>query len=306
MKTFKKKYHRYLLTYPYEGGKVYKARELNDAIKKCYKEFKSLNDIKDGMFGITDLDSDTEYQFKAQNNNIYRMKNSQKGGEVESTVIETSPPVNDSQDNNQKAAEDLADIQLGINSESDIRNHLDNIISEANSAKNMVGANNDDSVSGIQLEPSIKPAQLSTPINQPSEQITISSEEIDKPVQQTPIETKQTDQPITQTPTQPKIQSSTVQTPTQPISQSPVQPQVRSQVQPPIQQPLFIEKQNISNHSDSYGSYLFGDNLGDFMRECEKLRDPPGQLLKRREDSFEENSAYLGRYDPFGDACQIM
>lgn len=86
MVTYKKKYNRYLLTYPMPGNKVYKTNNLDDAIKKCYKEFKTYNDIKDGYFGIVNIDTNEEYQFTAQNNNIYRMKDKRKnktgGGSV--------------------------------------------------------------------------------------------------------------------------------------------------------------------------------------------------------------------------------
>lgn len=78
MKTYKKKYNRYLLTYPMPGNKVYKTQNLDDAIKKCYKEFKTYNDIQDGYFGIVNMDTNEEYKFTAKNNNIYRVK--QRGG----------------------------------------------------------------------------------------------------------------------------------------------------------------------------------------------------------------------------------
>jgi len=94
--TFQKKKHRYLLSFPFEGGKIYKANKLNDAIKKCYKEFKNINDIKDGMFGITDLDSNVEYKFKAENNTIFKLKNKEslKGGTLQPQNSQNKPPLN--------------------------------------------------------------------------------------------------------------------------------------------------------------------------------------------------------------------
>ena len=63
------KYHRYQLTYPYEGKIIYRISSIKKATKKCYKEFKYLTDIKEGIFGITDIDTDTEYYFRAKNTN---------------------------------------------------------------------------------------------------------------------------------------------------------------------------------------------------------------------------------------------
>ena len=49
---------RYQLTYPYISNKVYESRNFDKAIDRCYKEFKSFNDISDGMFIVTELDKD--------------------------------------------------------------------------------------------------------------------------------------------------------------------------------------------------------------------------------------------------------
>ena len=72
------KYHKYQLTYPYVGTTVYRSKSMTKAVKKCYNEFKHLNDINEGMFAITDLDDNMEYKFKAQNKKIYIMDGGKK------------------------------------------------------------------------------------------------------------------------------------------------------------------------------------------------------------------------------------
>ena len=83
------KYNLYQLTYPYEGSTIYRSKSFKKAIKKCYKDFKDLNDMKEGMFSVTDIDKNIEYQFKVRNNKLYKMEelnsstNNQEGGSVD-------------------------------------------------------------------------------------------------------------------------------------------------------------------------------------------------------------------------------
>nr|QBK88614.1 MAG: hypothetical protein LCMiAC01_02920 [Mimivirus LCMiAC01] len=76
------RYHSYQLTYPHEGKTIYRIGSIEKAAKKCYKEFKYLTDIKEGMFGVTDLDTDAEYYFRAKNKKLYQV-----GGQYYSTNI---------------------------------------------------------------------------------------------------------------------------------------------------------------------------------------------------------------------------
>ena len=83
-------YHRYQLTYPYEGTRVHRTRSFDKAVKKCYSEFKRINDISDGMFSVTNLDNDTEYQFKVEQNKIYNLRK-QKGGVKPTNLAKPQP-----------------------------------------------------------------------------------------------------------------------------------------------------------------------------------------------------------------------
>ncbi len=77
------KYRRYQLTYPHEGSIIHSSKSKANAIKKCYKEFKRLNGINDGLFSVTDLDNKIEYQFKVRHNKIIKISDSsnmQMGG----------------------------------------------------------------------------------------------------------------------------------------------------------------------------------------------------------------------------------
>jgi hypothetical protein len=71
-------YRRYMLTYPFDGSTIHKTRSFKKAVKKCYKEFKEMNNISEGTFCITDMDRSREYQFKVSNHKIYTM--GQSGG----------------------------------------------------------------------------------------------------------------------------------------------------------------------------------------------------------------------------------
>ena len=64
-----------MMTYPHKGSVIFKSRSLNKVAKRCYKEFKNLNDKKEGIFIVTDLDNNVEYQFKVKNKKIYNLNN---------------------------------------------------------------------------------------------------------------------------------------------------------------------------------------------------------------------------------------
>lgn len=66
-------YHRYQLTYPHQGSTIYKSNSLSKAAKKCYHEFKLLNDLRDGLFSVTDLDTNTEFQFQVSKHKMFKI-----------------------------------------------------------------------------------------------------------------------------------------------------------------------------------------------------------------------------------------
>jgi hypothetical protein len=77
----KNKIYRLQLTYPYEGNKIYKTTSFREGVRKCYKEYRTYNDINDGLFFVTDLDKKSEYKFNAKNDVLFKVNNkTQKGG----------------------------------------------------------------------------------------------------------------------------------------------------------------------------------------------------------------------------------
>ena len=93
-------YKRLFLTYPHSGSKIHKTRSLTRGIRKCYDEFKEMNDIGEGFFVVTDLNDNCEYKFKVKDKKIYRVKqnnqNNQTGGNPEQeqqpvSVVEQQP-----------------------------------------------------------------------------------------------------------------------------------------------------------------------------------------------------------------------
>lgn len=70
-----KKYYRYQMTYPFESNKVYKSRSLRKVAEKYSREFKTFNDINEGLFCITNIDKNTEYRFQIRNNKLKKINN---------------------------------------------------------------------------------------------------------------------------------------------------------------------------------------------------------------------------------------
>ena len=64
---------KYRLTYPYVSNNIYESRIFDSAVNKCFKEFKQFNDIRDGMFIVTDVDNKIEHKFRVQNKKISQL-----------------------------------------------------------------------------------------------------------------------------------------------------------------------------------------------------------------------------------------
>ena len=71
-------YNRYRMTYPFEGPKIYKSKHLKKVVKKCYSDYKKMNDMSEGLFCVTNLDNNIEYKFGVKNGVIKKHK--QRGG----------------------------------------------------------------------------------------------------------------------------------------------------------------------------------------------------------------------------------
>lgn len=69
---------RFRMTYPHAGSVIYKSMSVTKAAKRCYDEFKRLSDIGEGLFAITDIDNDKEYQFKVRGSKMYNMNKKNK------------------------------------------------------------------------------------------------------------------------------------------------------------------------------------------------------------------------------------
>ena len=91
----RRRYYRYRLTYPHKGSVIYKSPSMTKAVKNCYKEFRERNDIGRGMFVVTNLDKKKEYQFRAHNDKVYKLKGGMNEDNIDIMMehIVTLPPL---------------------------------------------------------------------------------------------------------------------------------------------------------------------------------------------------------------------
>ena len=73
-------YYRYQMTYPYESTKVYRSKDFDRVVRKCYNNYKTFDGMEYGMFCVTNLDKNIEYKFKVNNDKILRLSNDNKHG----------------------------------------------------------------------------------------------------------------------------------------------------------------------------------------------------------------------------------
>lgn len=65
--------HQYKLTYPHVGS-VYREKTLKKGAKRCYKEFCRLNDVKEGLFVVTDIDKKKSFNFRVEGKKMFTVK----------------------------------------------------------------------------------------------------------------------------------------------------------------------------------------------------------------------------------------
>lgn len=58
------------MTYPFKGQHIYRSQSLRNIAKKCYGEYKKMDNMQEGLFGITNLDKSIEYVFRVSNKRI--------------------------------------------------------------------------------------------------------------------------------------------------------------------------------------------------------------------------------------------
>lgn len=105
--------YRFQLTYPIEGHTVHKSKSGKRAIKKCCNDYRYYNGTKDGIFGVTDLDTGVEYHFQVQEDRI-RKVNRQDGGlrpEDEKPKLDQLSNIKSQIDNLQKNISNLSGQQ---------------------------------------------------------------------------------------------------------------------------------------------------------------------------------------------------
>ena len=86
-------YYRYQLTHPFEGSIIYKTRNVKNAAKRCYKEFRNYKMPEDDIFIITNLDNSLEYKFKLKDNKIYNIPQigGDNGEQISINIKENEP-----------------------------------------------------------------------------------------------------------------------------------------------------------------------------------------------------------------------
>lgn len=100
----KDKYYRYQMTYPYESTKIYKSKDFDKVVKKCYNHYKNFDGMEYGMFCVTNLDKNIEYKFQVNQNKISKIENrniekyNHEGGQISSSSKETYDDLDKNQD----------------------------------------------------------------------------------------------------------------------------------------------------------------------------------------------------------------
>ena len=72
---------KYRLSFPFNGTKIYETNSLKKGIRACYKEYKQLSDISEGVFMVTELNTNLIYKFKVnKKKHITKQNVKQDGG----------------------------------------------------------------------------------------------------------------------------------------------------------------------------------------------------------------------------------
>lgn len=73
-------YYRYQMTHPYESTVVYRSKDFDKVVRKCFNNYKTFDGMEYGMFCVTNLDKNIEYKFKVNNDKILRLNDNNKQG----------------------------------------------------------------------------------------------------------------------------------------------------------------------------------------------------------------------------------
>lgn len=107
---------RFNLIYPIKSDNIHTASSKEDGVKRCYKEFKKMNDLPDGMFRVKDLDKNKEYQFQAIDGVVKIMR----GGKKEEKIENFNKYIEKSDE------EELLDLYKQLNNKKDDKKDKDN------------------------------------------------------------------------------------------------------------------------------------------------------------------------------------
>ena len=108
MKMDKDIYYRYQMTYPYESTKVYRSKDFNKVVNKCYNNFKTFDGMEYGMFCVTNLDKNIEYKFQVKKDKIVKLdghkvlnEENKAGGSITPKTFQEEKLSNDSDEYDQ-------------------------------------------------------------------------------------------------------------------------------------------------------------------------------------------------------------
>jgi len=87
-------YNRYQLTYPQYSDTVYYSDNIDSVLQKCYREFIKLNDVQEGLFQITNLDTRHKYKYRIKNKLISHIGGARKSRYYQKQVRDAAKYVN--------------------------------------------------------------------------------------------------------------------------------------------------------------------------------------------------------------------
>ena len=100
------------MTYPYESTKIYRSKDFNSVVRKCYDNFKTFDGMEYGMFCVTNLDKNIEYKFQVNKNKVLKLTDDKIGGSTTNNNDELFSEISKESENNLFSEITVEDLEI--------------------------------------------------------------------------------------------------------------------------------------------------------------------------------------------------